>query len=286
MLPCRLSLWGCRCCIQSLSMHALGPCLSPHPLPISCTRLPAVVPLMLWCLSRRVETPPPPHNNNNASCFYLKTHQSQGGRKAHLRKWAGNRPLKTKRLKEYTLKCHSSMPPNNTYVNFERFARVVDDLSGMEQSFATMAASHDSLQEDLDALVSIYNEKEAWYKEEHENVRRQLSQLKYESRKVESFKKNLQEDVRAVGASLAGVTGKYLGLQSQYEALSKEVSAELQRLQDWAGALQLDPGPYSLGGFGSACNKDLSESLMELLNRSCCEEFLAALNLGVAKASQ
>ncbi|XP_016119020.1 death-associated protein kinase 2-like [Sinocyclocheilus grahami] len=31
------------------------------------------------------------------------------------------RQLKTKRLKEYTIKSHSSMPPNNTYINFERF---------------------------------------------------------------------------------------------------------------------------------------------------------------------
>ncbi|XP_015275726.1 PREDICTED: death-associated protein kinase 2 isoform X1 [Gekko japonicus] len=217
---------------------------------------------------------------------WITTHQSKGGSKAHLSKRAENRPLRTKRLKEYTLKCHSSMPPNKTYINFERFARVVDDLSGMERSFGAVAASHDSLQEDLDALVSIYDEKEAWYKEEHESVRHELSQLKYEYRKVESLKKHLQEDIHAVGASLAGVTGKYLDLQSQYEALSKEVSEELKWLQDWTRTLQLDPGPDSLGGFVPACNRDLSESLMELLNRSCCEEFLAALNLGVAKASQ
>ncbi|KAL8196997.1 UNVERIFIED_CONTAM: Death-associated protein kinase 3 [Gekko kuhli] len=217
---------------------------------------------------------------------WITTHQSKGGSRAHFSKRAENRPLKTKRLKEYTLKCHSSMPPNKTYINFERFARVVDDLSGMEQSFGTVAASHDSLQEDMDALVSIYNEKEAWYKEEHESVRHELSQLKYEHRKVESLKKHLQEDVRAVGASLAGLTGKYLGLQSHYEALSMEVSKELQWLQDWTRALRLDPGPDSLGGFASACNKDLSESLRELLDRSRCEEFLAALNLGVAKTGQ
>ncbi|XP_060115843.1 death-associated protein kinase 2 [Heteronotia binoei] len=216
---------------------------------------------------------------------WITTHQSKEG-KAHFGKRAPTRPLKTKRLKEYTLKCHSSMPPNNTYVNFERFAHVVDDLSGMERSFGAVAAAHDSLQEDLDALVSIYNEKEAWYKEEHENVRHELSQLKYEYRKVESLKKHLQEDIRAVGANLAGVTGKYLELQSRFEVLSREVSEELKWLQDWTSALQLEPGMGSRGGFASACDKDLSESLMELLNRSCCEDFLAALNLGVAKGSQ
>nr|XP_056721756.1 death-associated protein kinase 2 [Euleptes europaea] len=209
---------------------------------------------------------------------WIMTHQS----KAQPSKRAENRQLKTKRLKEYTLKCHSSMPPNNTYINFERFARVVEDLSGMEQDFGAVAASHNSLQEDLGALVSIYDEKEAWYKEEHENVRHELSQLKYEYRKVESLKKHLQEDVRAVGTNLAGITGKYLDLQAQYEALSKELSEELRRVQDWTGTLRLDQEPYSW----AASDKDISESLMELLNRSCCEEFLAALNLGVTKASQ
>lgn len=267
--------------LHSLLVYA---CIRTVPLPaswpVSSERLPGVVSLMLWCLSRCVTL----RVDNNASCFCPKTHQSREESKAHLGKRPKARPLKTKRLKEYTLKCHSSMPPNNTYINFERFARVVDDVSGMERSFGTMAASHDSLREDIDALVSIYNEKEAWYKEEHESMRHELSQLKYEYRKVESLKKHLQEDIRAVGASLASVTGKYLGLQGQYEALSKEVSEELKWLQDWTSTLQLDPGPYSRGDFSSACNKDLSESLMELLNRSCCKDFLTALNPGVAKA--
>ncbi|KAJ7311305.1 hypothetical protein JRQ81_006921 [Phrynocephalus forsythii] len=199
-----------------------------------------------------------------------------------------NRQLKTKRLKEYTIKCHSSMPPNNTYINFERFARVVEDVSGMEQTFTALAVSHDSLQEDLDALVSIYNEKEAWYREEHENVRHGLSQLKYEYRKIEGLKKHLQEEVKAVGTSLAGITGKYLDLESHYEALSQEVSEGLQWVQDLTGSFQLEGGSEASTDGGMACifNKDLNGSLMELLNRSCCEEFLAALNTGVAKSSQ
>uniref|UniRef100_A0ACB8E584 Death-associated protein kinase 3 n=1 Tax=Sphaerodactylus townsendi TaxID=933632 RepID=A0ACB8E584_9SAUR len=216
---------------------------------------------------------------------WIMTHQSRGESKTPPSKCAENRRLKTKRLKEYTLKCHSSMPPNNTYINFERFSRVVEDLSGMEQGFSAMAASHDSLQEDLDALVSIYDEKEAWYKEEHEHVRHELSQLKYEYRKVESLKKHLQEDVQAVGASLTSIAGKYLDLQSQFEALSKELSEELRWLQDWTGTLQLDHGPHSLGSLSSACDRDIGESLTQLLSRSCCEEFLAALNVGVPKAS-
>ncbi|XP_020640438.3 death-associated protein kinase 2 isoform X1 [Pogona vitticeps] len=219
---------------------------------------------------------------------WITTHQPKEETKVQETKRAENSQLKTKRLKEYTIKCHSSMPPNNTYVNFERFARVVEDLSGMEQSFGALAASHDSLQEDMDALVSIYNEKEAWYREEHENVRHELSQLKYEYRKVESLKKHLQEDIGAVGTSLAGVTGKYLDLQSRFEALSQGLSEGLRWVQDLAGSFQREGGSeaFTAESMGCVFNKDLNGSLMELLNRSCCEEFLAALNSGVAKSAQ
>ncbi|NWX31511.1 DAPK3 kinase, partial [Notiomystis cincta] len=197
-----------------------------------------------------------------------------------------NMQLKTKRLREYTIKCHSSMPPNNTYINFERFARVVEDISHVERGFSTLAACHDSLQEDMDALLSIYNEKEAWYKEESESVRHKLSQLKYEYRKLESLKRHLHEDIKAVGAGLAGVSGKYAELQSQYESLRQELSEELKWIQDLMSSFQLENEACVNGNFDSVFNKDINESLMELLNRSCCEEFLAGLNLDVTESHQ
>ncbi|NWX61450.1 DAPK3 kinase, partial [Promerops cafer] len=194
--------------------------------------------------------------------------------------------LKTKRLREYTIKCHSSMPPNNTYINFERFARVVEDISHVRQRFSTLAASHDSLQEDMDALLSIYNEKEAWYKEESESVRHTLSQLKYEYRKVESLKRHLYDDIEAVGAGLAGACGKYAELQSQYESLRQELSEELRWIQDVMSGFQLENEACVNGNFGSVFSKDINESLMELFDRSCCEEFLAGLNLDVTESHQ
>ncbi|NWZ99632.1 DAPK3 kinase, partial [Nesospiza acunhae] len=197
-----------------------------------------------------------------------------------------NAQLKTKRLREYTIKCHSSMPPNNTYINFERFARIVEDISRVEQGFSTLAASHDSLQEDMDALLSIYNEKEAWYKEESESMRHTLSQLKYEYRKMESLKRHLHEDSEAVGASLTGVCGKYAELQSRYESLRQELSEEIKWIQDLMSSFQLENEACVNGNFHSVFNKDINESLMELLNRSCCEEFLAGLNLDMTESHQ
>ncbi|NXN92793.1 DAPK3 kinase, partial [Rhinopomastus cyanomelas] len=197
-----------------------------------------------------------------------------------------NTQLKTKRLREYTIKCHSSMPPNNTYVNFERFARVVEDISLAERGFGALAASHDSLQEDIEALVSIYNEKEAWYKEENESVRHKLSQLKYEYRKTESLKRHLRDDLVAVGVSLTGLTGKYAALQSQYDSLRQELAEELTWIRDLMSSFQLENEAFLSGNFDSALNKDTNESLVELLSSCRCEEFLAGLNLGVAESNQ
>uniref|UniRef100_A0A3B4YQ77 non-specific serine/threonine protein kinase n=1 Tax=Seriola lalandi dorsalis TaxID=1841481 RepID=A0A3B4YQ77_SERLL len=120
--------------------------------------------------------------------------------------------LKTKRLKEYTIQLHSSIPQNNTYANFERFAHVVEDISLMETGLSEVAGSHHTLQGDLEALLSIYNDKEAWYKEESETARKQLSQIHYEFRKVEATRRLLQEDMKAVDASLESISGKRLNL--------------------------------------------------------------------------
>nr|XP_036860057.1 death-associated protein kinase 2 isoform X1 [Manis javanica] len=183
--------------------------------------------------------------------------------------------LKTKHLREYTLKCHSSMPPNNTYVNFERFARVVDDMAQVDQGCRALAVAQDTIRDDVEALVSIYNEKEAWYREESENTRHQLSQLKYEFRKVESLKKLLRQDIQATGSSLGSVARKLDHLQVQFEALRQELSADLQWIQELVGSFQLESG--STDGLGSMIHPDASESLVELFNGSRSKEVLASL---------
>ncbi|XP_037358566.1 death-associated protein kinase 2 isoform X1 [Talpa occidentalis] len=183
--------------------------------------------------------------------------------------------LKTKHLREYTLKCHSSMPPNNTYVNFERFARVVEDVAQVDQGCRALAGTHDTIQDDVEALVSIYNEKEAWYREESERARHDLSQLRYEFRKVESLKKLLREDIQATGSSLRSTERKLDQLQTQFEALRQELSADLQWIQELVGSFQLESG--STDGLDSVFHRDASESLVELLNRLSSKEILASL---------
>lgn len=209
--------------------------------------------------------------------FCLNTHQSKGEVRAAEQRKTEPTQLKTKHLREYTLKCHSSMPRNNTYVNFERFARVVEDVARVDQGCRALAGAHDTIQDDVETLVSIYNEKEAWYREENERTRHDLSQLKYEFRKVESMKKLLREDIQAAGASLGGVARKLDHLQAQFEALRQELSTDLQWIQELVGSFQLESG--SSDSPGSVFHRDTSESLSELLGRSCTEEVLAGWRL-------
>ncbi|XP_077419954.1 death-associated protein kinase 2a isoform X3 [Vanacampus margaritifer] len=197
------------------------------------------------------------------------------------------RQLKTKRLREYTIKSHSSMPPNNTYVNFERFAQVVEDIDQMNRSFMSLAASHDSLQDDIDAMVSIYNEKEGWYKEESEGVRHELSQIRYEFRKVESLKRSLQDEMQSFSSSLNGISSRYQERQKHFDALNQELSNELKWLQEVMGSFPTNGGGgYPNGNFTTVFNNEVNEALKELLNCSCGGELLSGINLDLTEAGQ
>lgn len=221
--------------------------------------------------------------------FYLKSNEHKEENKAPETKKRERRQLKTKRLREYTIKSHSSMPPNNTYVNFERFAQVVEDIGQMEGSLSSLAAAHDSLQEDIDTMVSIYNDKEAWYKEESESVRHELSQIRYEFRKVEAMKRSLQDDMRAVHMSVSAVGTRYQERKNHFDALRQELSDELKWVQEVVGSFPVDGGGgggYPNCSFSTVFNNDVNEALKELLNRSCGGELLSGINLDFTETGQ
>ncbi|KAK7912663.1 hypothetical protein WMY93_012874 [Mugilogobius chulae] len=179
--------------------------------------------------------------------------------------------------------------PNNTYANFERFAQVVEDIEQMESAFVTLASAHDSLQEDLDAMVSIYNDKEAWYKEESEGVRHELSQIRYEFRKVEAVKRNLQEDMTAFSSSLDAISDRYRERQEHFDWLRSELSNELKWVQEVVGSFPLDTtggGGYTGCNFSNVLNNDVNEALKELLSRSCGGELLSGINLDLSETGQ
>lgn len=181
------------------------------------------------------------------------------------------------------------MPPNNTYVNFERFAQVVEDIDQMESSFCSLATAHDCLQEDIDTMVALYNEKEAWYKEESEGVRHELSQIRYEFRKVEAMKRSLQDDMQAFSTSLSAISSRYQERQNHFDALRLELSNELKWMQDVVGSFPVDgsSGGYSVNcNLSTVFNNDVNEALKELLNRSCGGELLSGINLDFTETGQ
>lgn len=147
-------------------------------------------------------------------------------------------PLKTRRLREYTLQSLSSTPQNNTYANFERFVHVVEDVSLMEVGVSEVAEAHRTLQGHMEALLSIYTGKEARFKEESESARKHLSQVRYEFRKVEAQRRQLQEDLQDVDAGLGSLQGKHRQRQRQLDALRTELNEELQWLQELLSCLQ------------------------------------------------
>lgn len=177
--------------------------------------------------------------------------------------------LKTKRLKEYTIQSHSDMPQNNTYANFERFAQVVEDVGLMEEGVSEVAEALHTLQGNIEALISIYNDKEAWYKEESEVARKQISQVRYEFRKVEATRRQLQEDMKAIDASMESIGGKYSQRQSQLDTLRQELNSELQWLQDVTSSLHPEGANGLLSG---NLNTDVKQAVVELLHRSCRRE--------------
>ncbi|XP_043910019.1 death-associated protein kinase 3 [Protopterus annectens] len=147
-------------------------------------------------------------------------------------KRSDRRWLKTTRLKEYTIKSHSSMPPNNTYVNFERYTKVMEEINCAEESLKELEKSKKSFQDDIEALVSIYEEKESWYNEENESIRQDLRQLHDDLMKTQFMKKQTQDDIKAAQLSANSLKRRFGKMENRYEALAKQVASELKWVEE------------------------------------------------------
>nr|XP_028569627.1 death-associated protein kinase 3-like [Podarcis muralis] len=150
------------------------------------------------------------------------------------------RRLKTTRLKEYTIKSHSSMPPNNTYVNFERFSKVMEEVAAAEEGLRELQRSKKSFREDIEALRSIYEEKELWYKEENEAVGQDLRQIRQEMQKTEALKRQAQEEARSASLAANGLKRRYRKLENRYEALAKQLASEMKFVQELVRSIELE----------------------------------------------
>ena len=139
------------------------------------------------------------------------------------------RRLKTARLKEYTIKSHSSMPPNNTYINFERFSKVLEEVAAAEEGLRGLEHSRRLFHEDLEALTAIYEEKEAWYREENESLGQDLRRLRQELHKTEALQRQAQEEAKGALLGASGLKRRFSRLENRYEALAKQKQAEQAR---------------------------------------------------------
>jgi len=142
------------------------------------------------------------------------------------------RRLKTTRLKEYTIKSHSSMPPNNTYVNFERFSQVLEEIAAAEEGLRDLERNQRSCRDDVAALLSIYDEKEAWYKEENQSISGDLSHVRLELQRAQAQRRQSQEEARAAMLAANSLKRKFGRLENRYEALAEQVASEVRWVEE------------------------------------------------------
>uniref|UniRef100_A0A674D8J7 non-specific serine/threonine protein kinase n=1 Tax=Salmo trutta TaxID=8032 RepID=A0A674D8J7_SALTR len=147
--------------------------------------------------------------------------QEESGKKPERRR------LKTTRLKEYTIKSHSSMPPNNTYVNFERFSQVLEEIAAAEEGLRDLEQNQRSCREDVAALLSIYEEKEGWYKEENQSIASDLGHIRQELQRTQAQRRQSQEDARATMLAANALKRKFGRLENRYEVLAEQVASEV-----------------------------------------------------------
>uniref|UniRef100_A0A2I2YJV1 non-specific serine/threonine protein kinase n=1 Tax=Gorilla gorilla gorilla TaxID=9595 RepID=A0A2I2YJV1_GORGO len=148
------------------------------------------------------------------------------------------RRLKTTRLKEYTIKSHSSLPPNNSYADFERFSKVLEEAAAAEEGLRELQRSRRLCHEDVEALAAIYEEKEAWYREESDSLGQDLRKLRQELLKTEALKRQAQEEARGALLGTSGLKRRFSRLENRYEALAKQVASEMRFVQDLVRALE------------------------------------------------
>uniref|UniRef100_A0A673X9L1 non-specific serine/threonine protein kinase n=1 Tax=Salmo trutta TaxID=8032 RepID=A0A673X9L1_SALTR len=152
--------------------------------------------------------------------------QEESGKKPERRR------LKTTRLKEYTIKSHSSMPPNNTYVNFERFSQVLEEIAAAEEGLRDLEHNQRSCQEDVAALLSIYEEKEGWYKEENQSIASDLGHIRQALQCTQAQRRQSQEDARTAMLAANALKRTFGRLENRYEVLAEQVASEVRWVEE------------------------------------------------------
>lgn len=162
--------------------------------------------------------------------------EDNGGRRGERRR------LKTTRLKEYTIKSHSSMPPNNTYVNFERFSHVLEEIATAEDALHHLERNRRACRDDVTALLSIFEEKESWYKEENESIGAELTRVRSELQRTQSQRRHNQEETRNTTLAANALKRKFSRLEVKYGALAEQMASEVRWVEELVRSIAVDNG--------------------------------------------
>lgn len=120
----------------------------------------------------------------------------------------------------------SAPAPDCTYANFERFVHLVEELTAVGSGISEVEAHHLKLQQDVQRLLRVCSDREAWCSEEGE----QLSEACCEFVNVEEGMRLLQDDLRAVDASLDRIRGSFRQRWKRLDALRMDSELLLSSL--------------------------------------------------------
>ncbi|KAJ8371983.1 hypothetical protein AAFF_G00298050 [Aldrovandia affinis] len=156
---------------------------------------------------------------------------------------AGRRPerrrLKTTRLKEYTMKSHSSMPPNNTYADFQRLSQVLEETAAAEEGLRGLSRGRGGCRDDMAALLSIYEEKEGWYRGQRDAVEAELRQIRGGLQGAAAERRRGQDEARVTLAAANALRRRLGCLENRYDALAEQLASEVR----WVEELVRSIGP-------------------------------------------
>lgn len=134
------------------------------------------------------------------------------------------------------------MPPNNTYVNFERFSQVLEEIAATEEGLRELERNQHSCQEDVAALLSIYEEKEGWYKEENQSISTDLSHIRQELQRTQAQRRKCQEDTRQTMQNANTLKRKFGRLENRYELLAEQVASEVRWVEELLKSISAEDG--------------------------------------------
>ncbi|CAO2641319.1 Death-associated protein kinase 3 [Lemmus lemmus] len=148
------------------------------------------------------------------------------------------RRLRAARLREYSLKSHSSMPRNTSYASFERFSRVLEDVAAAEQGLRELQRGRRQCRERVCALRAAAEQREARCRDGSAGLGRDLRRLRTELGRTEALRTRAQEEARAALLGAGGLKRRLGRLENRYDALAAQVAAEVQFVRDLVRALE------------------------------------------------